>query len=546
MHWKSIQDFTTPFDASTFFKTIWGKEATVLSPTNILDTLSPVDWFTSLLSHRDAQYPAVRLSTNRGDADVLAYTLSTGRRFDPRIRVDAVLSILRGEDVTLRISELSKLDGGIESACRSLSTIFGCRVEMNGYLTINAARGVAAHYDSHHIFAHQLTGVKDWCFGSIIVKSPTAEYHPTPLESQPFTQRARTLEGMTVYIPPGMWHEASCSGVSLHLSIGIHTPTWESFIVDAVKAASQKHWILRSATPMIISEGKCSYRMPRLDELRQAMSLIETASESAGNKVGTSNRNDRIDEIALIGLGALNEHETFDVLKKTTLEIWANCAAPQAIVVRGSAAQVKRDHEPWDIDFVVVSKCDDLQKNEASAEAIRFWYESNFPSAPDLDISILTLSQLNNDPKSIIKRYLLVNEGLLVMGHISSGDIRHIELNAETANQILARSVDIAFKKIAEAELLLNYRSLRHSSTMAFKRAAKAALRLPGALSFLRLGRLERNPAKSGLLASDWPDEIKAAVLALSAEFERQEFTTKDVIEHSKIVATFASLQVFS
>lgn len=121
----------------------------------------------------------------------------------------------------------------------------GHHVVANLYLTPENEKALSPHYDSHDVFALQISGEKHW-----ILYDDT--YYKTPLMHgfQPIFQREQlsgakeiTLKaGDLLYMPRGVPHEAyTTDQSSMHITLGVHSTQWLDLFSKALLNLSQKH-----------------------------------------------------------------------------------------------------------------------------------------------------------------------------------------------------------------------------------------------------------------------------------------------------------------
>ncbi|ARF73535.1 cupin [Kitasatospora albolonga] len=177
------------------------------------------------------------------------------------------LGKLLDEGVTMVLDRANVFDPTLEAVCRALQWWSGERVNVNIYLTTNAAGGFGLHWDDHDVLVVQLSGEKDW-----EVRGPSrsvplhrdAVRNDIPGEETLWTGTVRP--GDILHIPRGYWHMAGRddrgSGHSLHMTFGFSTRTgtsWLSWLVDRSRenelfrrdletpAASEQHQQLTEA-----------------------------------------------------------------------------------------------------------------------------------------------------------------------------------------------------------------------------------------------------------------------------------------------------------
>lgn len=155
---------------------------------------------------------------------------------------------------TIVINEIQRFWDPIKKLIENIRQHLGHHAVANLYLTPENEKALSPHYDTHDVFALQISGEKHW-----IVYDDT--YYKTPLmhSFQPIFQREQltgareiTLKaGDVLYMPRGVPHEAYTQDQSsMHITIGIHSTQWLDFISKAILNLGQKHIELRKALPI--------------------------------------------------------------------------------------------------------------------------------------------------------------------------------------------------------------------------------------------------------------------------------------------------------
>lgn len=155
---------------------------------------------------------------------------------------------------TIVVNEIQRFWDPIKNLVESIRQYMGHHVVANLYLTPENEKALSPHYDSHDVFALQISGEKHW-----ILYDDT--YYKTPLmhSFQPIFQREQltgakeiTLKaGDLLYMPRGVPHEAyTTDQSSMHITLGVHSTQWLDLFSKALLSLSQKHIELRKALPI--------------------------------------------------------------------------------------------------------------------------------------------------------------------------------------------------------------------------------------------------------------------------------------------------------
>ncbi|MCB1674981.1 MAG: hypothetical protein KDI01_01745 [Halioglobus sp.] len=179
---------------------------------------------------------------------------------------------------TVVLQALHRFVPSVQDFCCELEDFFGHPLQANAYLTPEGARGLGVHHDTHDVFVLQLFGTKNWrLYPQTVVDAvegyPASKRHPE-LESPDISL---TLSpGDCLYLPRGLPHDAqSTAQASLHLTLGIRSPTW----LDVLGRALQKaHEIpdLRASLPL-----RYAANAPAVPE-ELALKLREVLDRTAG------------------------------------------------------------------------------------------------------------------------------------------------------------------------------------------------------------------------------------------------------------------------
>jgi ribosomal protein L16 Arg81 hydroxylase len=127
-------------------------------------------------------------------------------------------------------------------------------VGANLYLTPENEKAFDPHYDSHDVFALQISGEKHWIlYDDTHYKTPLLNsYQPTFQREQLTGAREITMKaGDILYMPRGVPHEAyTTDKSSMHITIGVYSIQWIDFITKSLLNLSQKNIELRKALPI--------------------------------------------------------------------------------------------------------------------------------------------------------------------------------------------------------------------------------------------------------------------------------------------------------
>jgi len=145
---------------------------------------------------------------------------------DGRMSASKITALLR-DGATLVYNHIDLAHEPIGKLVQGLERVFRCRVGANMYAAWGTCHGFDVHFDDHDVLVLQIIGQKAWkVFGPSGVKFPISRGAADSTITETPPQFDRTIEpGDALYIPRGWWHYAApCSGPTVHITIGIHSP----------------------------------------------------------------------------------------------------------------------------------------------------------------------------------------------------------------------------------------------------------------------------------------------------------------------------------
>lgn len=235
-------------------------------------SLSAVD---SLICTGGLRAPSLRLvrsGASVADADYIRAQTTGGVRVNDAIDARGVMrSFASGATVVLQA--LHRLVPSVQAFCEELEDFFGHPLQANAYLTPEHARGLGVHHDTHDVLVLQLFGTKHWqLYPQAVVHA--VDGYPASKRYPELTSPDVSLTlspGDCLYLPRGLPHDAhSTDGASLHLTLGIRSPTWLDILKPALE---QLHEIpdLRASLPLRRAPGAGAELTELARKLRQAL-----------------------------------------------------------------------------------------------------------------------------------------------------------------------------------------------------------------------------------------------------------------------------------
>lgn len=210
--------------------------------------------FDSLIATGGLRSPSLRLVRSGESVPKASYTSSqsTGG-LTVTDAIDA-RGVARGfaSGASVVMQALHRLVPSVQAFCHELEDFFGHPLQANAYLTPEDARGLGVHHDTHDVLVLQLSGSKRWHLYPQTVVDAVGDYPAIKRHPELTTPEVSlTLSpGDCLYVPRGLPHDAeSTDRASLHLTIGIRSPTWLD-VLGRVLTKAQEIPELRASLPL--------------------------------------------------------------------------------------------------------------------------------------------------------------------------------------------------------------------------------------------------------------------------------------------------------
>lgn len=247
---KNFEDLINPISNSDFQTNYWEKQVLHIPRDDS-------DFFSSLFSIEDLD-KLLEYSRPRGNS---LRVVKSQQPLNPTIyeNQDGSLNLNQlyvayADGHTIVVNEIQRFWDPIKSFVQNMRLQLNHNVVANLYLTPENEKALSPHYDSHDVFALQISGEKHW-----IVYDDTNFKTPLLNSFQPVFQRehlsgAREITmkaGDIMYIPRGVPHEAyTTDNSSMHITIGVHPTQWIDLITKSLLNLSQSNIELRKALPI--------------------------------------------------------------------------------------------------------------------------------------------------------------------------------------------------------------------------------------------------------------------------------------------------------
>lgn len=231
-----------PLSVETFLDEIWGvtqhhvKRCCEGYFDSILRGSSAIE---DLLQRFRGEPSALRLvregDKKRGDS----YLLADGSLDLARIRNDFA------DGHTIVVDGVERYVRAIALLSQSIEAELNFPIQVNAYLTPPGSQGLVPHYDDHDVLILQILGSKTWhIYDGIDVAPHQIQRNKdrdkaVPTETLPLPTDLRMDAGDVLYLPRGRVHAAETDAEqSIHLTLGIHTPTLLMLAIGALYAQS--------------------------------------------------------------------------------------------------------------------------------------------------------------------------------------------------------------------------------------------------------------------------------------------------------------------
>jgi hypothetical protein len=194
---------------------------------------------------RGARTPAFRLVRDGATLPPSTYCRRAGighRTLTDVIQPNRVLE-LHADGATMVVQGLQLTDPHLARVANNIALDLEQPVQVNAYLTPEAATGLELHFDYHDVFIVQLEGSKRWRVWEPLVRTQLpvrAARVPMPtLDELGPPALDRTLRpGDVLYLPRGFPHAAeTVDASSAHLTIGVVALSWHQAVRHAVDDA---------------------------------------------------------------------------------------------------------------------------------------------------------------------------------------------------------------------------------------------------------------------------------------------------------------------
>ncbi|GAA4414939.1 hypothetical protein GCM10023187_45000 [Nibrella viscosa] len=247
---NNFSDLIHPISIEDFKANYWERKVLHVSRNNS-------DFFSSLLSIKDLD-KVLEYSRPQG---MSLKVVKSNQPMNPTVyeNQDGSLNLNQlytayADGYSIIVNGIHRFWGPLKSLIENIRQQISHNAGANLYLTPENEKAFSPHYDSHDVFAIQISGEKHWIlYNDTHFKTPLLNsYQPTFQREQLTGAREITLRaGDILYMPRGVPHEAyTTDRSSIHITIGIQSTQWIDFITKSLLNLSQKHIELRRALPV--------------------------------------------------------------------------------------------------------------------------------------------------------------------------------------------------------------------------------------------------------------------------------------------------------
>lgn len=266
-----------PFSSARFFAEYWETQTLHVARDNAryYDHLLDMDDIDRVLTTLHLSHPAVTMVNAKKELSSDEYTYPSGL-------IDAARLYQQYEDGGTIV--LNNLEGSLPKLmdlCRSMECECSSRFQCNIYVTPSGgAQGLRTHFDSHDVFALQVSGIKRWVIYDTPIERP---FRGQPFSPDLYPTGEKTMEfdlfpGDMVYVPRGVMHDAvTLDGASCHITLGVLPTSWTDLLLEAVARVALTDPELRRSLPV----GFARQGFDRSEARRTFAQLMQRVAERA-------------------------------------------------------------------------------------------------------------------------------------------------------------------------------------------------------------------------------------------------------------------------
>ncbi len=217
----------------------------------------PDRWWDDLLT-RAPRAPAFRMVRDGATLSRAELCRSAGvghQRLDDLIEPNRVLEAY-SNGASLVLQGLQHTDPDMARLSNNLALELDQPVQLNAYLSPEAARGLDLHFDYHDVIVVQLSGTKSWRIWAPLERSKLPQKRGPGIAKPRWDEVGQPLIDVTMVpgdvlvIPRGHPHAAATiDDASAHLTIGVMSLTWQALIGQRLREAAGSAALAATAAP---------------------------------------------------------------------------------------------------------------------------------------------------------------------------------------------------------------------------------------------------------------------------------------------------------
>nr|WP_314837805.1 cupin domain-containing protein [uncultured Flavobacterium sp.] len=247
---ESFEDLINPISVRDFKINYWEKQVLHISrdDSDFFSALFSIDDLDKLLEYSRPRGINLKVVKSQQTLNPTVYENQDGS-----LNLNQIY-VAYADGHTIVVNEIQRFWDPIKEFVQNMRLQLNHNVVANLYLTPENEKALSPHYDSHDVFALQISGEKHW-----VVYDDTNFKTPLLNSFQPVFQREHltgakeiTMKaGDIMYIPRGVPHEAYTKDTSsMHITIGVQPTQWIDFITKSLLNLSQSNVELRKALPI--------------------------------------------------------------------------------------------------------------------------------------------------------------------------------------------------------------------------------------------------------------------------------------------------------
>ena len=247
---KKFSDLIQPVSIEDFEANYWERQVLHIQrdDLNFFSSLFSIEDLDKLLEYNRPQGSSLKVVKGNQPMNPIVYENQDGS-----LNLNQLYTAY-ADGYSILVNGIQRYWDPIKSLIKNIQQEISHSASANLYLTPESEKAFSPHYDSHDVFALQISGEKHWIlYDDTHFKTPLLNsYQPTFQREQLTGAREITLRaGDILYMPRGVPHEAyTTDKSSMHITIGIQSTQWIDFISKSLLNLSQKHIELRKALPI--------------------------------------------------------------------------------------------------------------------------------------------------------------------------------------------------------------------------------------------------------------------------------------------------------